>query len=316
MTGLALGRVQFAEGSLVSARDLRDESRQEAALRWLHVRALHAVWGVAVGFDVGIDVRDFVVVGPGVAFDCWGREIVSSRTVFLDPPLPKRHGWRIPGAFDLVVSYKDPLPRGDCTGPDVPGGEERPNWRWARVEEASRYPPLAEDVRLGEEIPLARYLSRPRRAPWIEFSFRRSARTGFRIAGGRQVGAAERGQLVWPNTWSVTVDTSPGRFRTVPFYFATVTSLDAQRPFGVALSALRSTAGPFISVRLPTAESFVMDLRLASPAATAPSDPGPLAVSWTGVEPLANDCPPATDPSRPYSAAGVPLRGVLDGRDV
>lgn len=84
-------RNRFFTGKYMTARDFRAEQAYLVGRHRLHNRLLHG-WGVVCGFGVtrhpapGCD--DWVVVGPGIAMDCCGRELVLADSVPLRVPLP------------------------------------------------------------------------------------------------------------------------------------------------------------------------------------------------------------------------------------
>lgn len=94
----ALTRTRFAERDPLRARDLETALAEESRRRALHVRAVHRAAGVALGFAVGLGrSRHGVVVGPGLAYDRRGRELVSGRTVFVPAPSTD-------GRYDLALA--------------------------------------------------------------------------------------------------------------------------------------------------------------------------------------------------------------------
>jgi hypothetical protein len=77
----------------MTARDFRDEQEYFLARRRLHLRALHG-WGVVCGLEIephpDADCRaaGWVVVRPGIAVDCHGREVIlTERTPVCLPAL-------------------------------------------------------------------------------------------------------------------------------------------------------------------------------------------------------------------------------------
>jgi hypothetical protein len=95
-----LERVRYWQGQLLSAGDLQTQMRAVAELRRLHNRAVHSAYGIAIGLSVD-DIKDGAVpVGCGLAYDCYGRELMVpvDRTV----PLPKPP---ITVPTLLVISY-------------------------------------------------------------------------------------------------------------------------------------------------------------------------------------------------------------------
>src|SRR5688572_33219022 len=67
-------RVHFFDGQLLGRDDFRAEQDYHRRMRYLHNRLLHG-WGVVEGFAVDADDGG-VPVGPGVAIDSLGRELV------------------------------------------------------------------------------------------------------------------------------------------------------------------------------------------------------------------------------------------------
>lgn len=74
-----LGRVRYWEGQMLRSSDFRDMQRIEAQRRWWHNRALHKAYGAYQGMqakEVTESGETFIRVAPGVAYDCFGRELV------------------------------------------------------------------------------------------------------------------------------------------------------------------------------------------------------------------------------------------------
>ncbi len=105
----ALERVRHLPGERLRGRDFRAQAAIDDQLRWWHNRALHQAYGVATGMEV----RDSatmkrpmvgaaaVEISPGVAYDAYGREIIS--------PFPVRRAVPKIGDWTLVVSYRMPV---------------------------------------------------------------------------------------------------------------------------------------------------------------------------------------------------------------
>jgi hypothetical protein len=313
----------------------------------LHVRAMHNTWGVALGYEVGVDDSGTAAtVGPGIAYDCRGREVISARTLALGVPTPPPGDGEGPWIYDLAIHYKsledligqrellmtcltavaDPGQEqvewcggsedddGRETGQDTPSQsfrpkEERPGWLWRLAPNEYE---LSPEVRLGEEIPLARFrvkkmdqtpggyaLSKP------DFSFRRSAQGLVRphIASGRAKATVN------PNEnqlgFTLNVDTSDGGFTQTPFYFASLIE-NPLLTFAKEIleespeRILRLVLGPFINIREAGRTSFKLDIRYAVPSGThSPAgmalldvDAGLLVkANWLGIEPVGG-CPP------------------------
>ena len=317
-------RIGYRHGQVLAARDLQEDAAYEARMRGLHVRTLHNTWGVALGFEVHLsEDRNAVLVGPGIAYDRAGREVISARTLVVETPAvplgSKADAWW----FDLVIRYNDLITliagrerdRG-CWGPGMQPLEERPLWRWSFAGDATNpYAPpltLAADVRVGEEIPLARFRMTAKRAlSDPDFRVRRNTQGLVRphIAADqiRQGSLPIQGS---PWAWSVTVDTSAAGFSRTPFYLASLADhplLNPQSGFAellkkVSRDQLGRVLGPFVSIRSPHSRGFSLQVRQAMPNrrefTSMPLElmrearlTLPVAVSWTGIEPVAG-CPP------------------------
>ena len=100
-------RVRYSDDQLLAARDLNDDEFYEASLRRMHVRGLHDTWGVALGFYLSLsDNKDQVLVGPGLAYDAMGRELLLSETLAMPIPAPPA-GVSVPLTYDLALSQRD-----------------------------------------------------------------------------------------------------------------------------------------------------------------------------------------------------------------
>jgi hypothetical protein len=298
-------RIRFPSGAPLAARDLDAWMAYNARLRRLHLRGLHDTWGVALGYEVWPNTYGTaVLVGPGLAYDCHGRELVSGRTVTLLPPDPPRgsaYDWWV----DLLLAYKAPLGARDDVCPG--GAEERPVFRWsfaAPVRPLAPKPSLAEDVRRGEELPLARFLlAQGRLAGAADLGLRPAVQ---RLANPRLgSGHVERGALPIagpPAAWSVRVDTRAAQFTRTPFYQVTLDrhplAQDSAFAAVVAQAMLASLHGPFLSLEQASTTGFTLRVRIATngalPAALQKrvSATLPVGLDWVGVEPPTR-CPPS-----------------------
>lgn len=320
-------RIRYFDGQLLTARDLQDDVAYEARMRGLHVRALHNTWGVALGFEVTVQNSNVVKVSPGIAYDCRGREIFSARDLLVGPP-PRPPGSQVNAwLFDLVLRYDEGSERGRTDSviclDGVSPGEERPLWRWRFAGDAVGVTPTSttplEPLRLGEEIPLARFViqsDEPRIGP-PDFTERRNAQGLVRphIAGDQ----VQQQLLPHPDgnefSFTLTVNTSAGGFSQKPFYFARITIpflLDLAQQGGQTAELLRHLLGPFVTIRTASRQSFIMDVRFAvsfpregitlsreTPMGSAflsrasrGKDVLSAIVNWVGLEPTGG-CPPS-----------------------
>jgi hypothetical protein len=168
-------RVNFFDGMRLTAADLAVEQQYHREMRYLHNR-LHG-YGTVSGLEVTAS-RATVHVGPGLALDPCGREIVLTEplTLGLEPPLHDRRWLR-----DLVITWhEDPEAQAPASGGVVD------HTRWVERPELSLVP-------AGKGPPdglvLARLLRQPRGPVDVDTSVRRllgPAGTG----GGAGAGAS------------------------------------------------------------------------------------------------------------------------------
>ena len=96
-------RVNFFDGQLLGPDDFRAEQDYHRRMRYLHNRLLHG-WGVVEGFAVDADDGG-VLVGPGVAIDSLGRELVLPAPAHLDlPAAPDRTAWCVVATWEEIPS--------------------------------------------------------------------------------------------------------------------------------------------------------------------------------------------------------------------
>jgi hypothetical protein len=114
--GLPVVRNRYFTGKYMTARDFRDEQEYFLARNRLHLKALHG-WGVVCGLEVeehdaDCRARGWVVVKPGIAVDCHGREIILPHaTPVLLPTLPPDDhpsGYSAGGGFDAETNQWEP----------------------------------------------------------------------------------------------------------------------------------------------------------------------------------------------------------------
>jgi hypothetical protein len=159
-------RLRYWQGQMLRSRDFRDSARMENQMRYWHNRALHNAYGVSFGLEVD-EVRKTtsdpliaVSVSCGVAYDCFGRELILSTTRQVTiPPAPKdKPAPRIPeqkNMLVLVMRYRQTT-AGCCSSTEPAGvcwpAENEPaiesEFVWARVDYS----------RSTEGVPLARVI--------------------------------------------------------------------------------------------------------------------------------------------------------------
>src|ERR1043165_1985360 len=156
-----LERFRYWQGQKLLARDFRDQLARGAQVRWWHNRALHKAFGVSFGFEVSRVVEDgeFVAVRVtcGVAYDCFGRELIlqDTRTVALPADVPDRNP-----KITLVASYKESKRCGNECNPVCACRTDDPQLQWTvtRAWELSDGVPRLE-VSYEPSAPLAEFPS-------------------------------------------------------------------------------------------------------------------------------------------------------------
>ena len=135
-------RPRYINGLMLSARDLEAEQTYHRQMRYLANRLCGV--GVAEGLDVTLVGRG-VVIGPGVAIDPLGRELVLTEPARVSlPPQPRGE----PNQWDVVLVWGE-----DHEGPvPLPGGEAEAAW----VVERPRAHLLRHGQDPGEAVVLAR----------------------------------------------------------------------------------------------------------------------------------------------------------------
>ncbi len=294
-----LARVRFVEPQPLGAQDLTAALASELRHQALHVRGLHDTWGVAFGLKVQETFGD-LFLAPGLAYDAYGRSLVmaSQGGILPLPPTPTQGD--PPWWFDLVLRYHAPAPGLGRTRPGH-AGLDSASWRWcyAGPSLAGAPPPLAAEVRLGLDVPLARVrIEAESRLGGLDFSLRRTAGRQVRphLAGGRvqrQVAVTDEN----PFRTQLTIQTGDGGFSQTPFYLAALAEhpfLAAARQGRLEWRSLAGVAGPFLNIAQATRDRFVLEVRFGvDEGGLAPVMRDvqvlPLTVDWLGVEPM-NGC--------------------------
>ncbi|MCI0337063.1 MAG: hypothetical protein L0226_05775 [Acidobacteria bacterium] len=233
-TNLDFERFIYRQGQLLSSRDFRDQKRMEEARRWMHNSALHNAWGVAIGYEFLLsgnnpaswDAGEVLIVHPGIAYDCYGRELILTRTVeftrdiFQDDRGNLREDLRGQTIF-LVLRYQDAAhTRSDenCLGSPNSTGVPPPLLLWKPKSE----------VCYGLDVPIL-FVSITTSGASIQRYSANRARPQARpkISFGRTVA----GQTAW-QSWmaplsppvglglQVRIDTRDAGFQQTPCYFA------------------------------------------------------------------------------------------------
>jgi len=147
-------RYRYGQGQMLRSRDFRDQFNVEAELRWWHNRALHGAYGVRSGLTVTAikdERRSITAAGVdcGVAYDCYGREILLQCPRELPLPVSSRPIRR----FSLVLRYRNTE--------GFPNGRESQTICAAPIEEPeiAWVPSARIDVRSGVVIAQLSYES-------------------------------------------------------------------------------------------------------------------------------------------------------------
>src|SRR5215467_4191014 len=103
-----LERVTYWEGQMLRAGDFLEIQRVEDQRRWWHNRSIHHAYGVYQGFEAKPIGTSSVEVLPGVAYDCFGRELILECAATIQYALePLTAG----NERTLLVRYKKPESR-------------------------------------------------------------------------------------------------------------------------------------------------------------------------------------------------------------
>ena len=262
-------RVRHHQDERLLAADLNADMAYEAILRRLHLRGLHDTWGVALGLRLarGQDGKS-VLVTPGLAYDCLGRELLLAVGIAMDAPARPAGFAGTPLVYDLTVRYVD-LDTKSSHQASADFCQQSPDrgldFRWALAGPANHPASawLAQNIRLGEEVPLGRFilgandtLNQP------DYRFRRNARPLLRphlavnsVQPVWQVGyeqVDEKTRLLRTATFTASINTPEGGFSQDTHYFVRLLS-------GEGLSSLMAGGkllGPMTSLYNPTFSGF------------------------------------------------------------
>lgn len=221
-----LERVRYWEGQLLSSGDLETQMRMAAELRWLHNRAVHSAYGIAIGLQASDIVNGALPLSCGLAYDCSGRELIVPVSISVALPAGFSTPLLLTIAYDAEsqLSRLSWLPENSLMPPNVVAV--------ARVKPGST-PQLDHDYRPV----VARPLARPR------------------IAAGETLPGDTAWEVWEENGVSVgvqsEVDTSAGGFTTTPNYFAEVEAGNSLAEFVPAW---------FASIADPKPDSFTLRL--------------------------------------------------------
>jgi hypothetical protein len=274
-------RVTWRDGQPLTARDMRDEKHNDDRFRYLHVRYLHATWGILFGYDVTALDRRTVSIAPGVALDGDGRELLLSETIALTLPI-------LPVSFLVLVArfapddaYRQRRELSSlCLNGIIAPAREHPEFLWRTVD----------DVRMGPDVPLAGVWADTGKMQGPLYpDVRRFARS--EAQPRCFTGETQAGQTGWTlktdaNAADVTwlqadVDTSEAGFVYPPYYFARVSSPGSSAfPSGPPALFIQDCAAS----RFSACVFHASELPLATQLNGQQAEDAQWTVSWLAVE--------------------------------
>jgi hypothetical protein len=212
---LELERLRYWQGQTLRSVDFRDQLAIDAQLRWWHNRAVHNTFGVAKGFEVAlINNNQSVKIYRGLAYDCFGRELIHAVDAIL--PLPEGQD------MTLLVRFKKDKYRarregevGSICSSDKTAGADQIEFFWRPTDtvDVQYGVPLAR-LNNGNTLESKRPLSRPLAWPRIASDATIPGNTAWEIweeiLNGNPISVGLQ----------VTIDTSAAGFTEVPCYFA------------------------------------------------------------------------------------------------
>jgi hypothetical protein len=302
-----LQRLRHVHGQEMRSADFRDALANEAQTRWWHNRAKHESYGVARGLEAFLDALPSgdaaIRVAPGVAYDCFGRElfVCTERwvalpeglsegrvvTLMLGPPESGKAARR--GTVLLSAACPDPSPS-RCLGE-----EGTLSWDFGAVPQ------------IREGVPIVR-VRRDDEAGWLldPFSFRSRAAARARFGRGETL----RGATDW-RPWTAgsgtlllgvdtVVSTAAAGFVRTPHYFAHFQGAGIPRELAQALDEGHRVGPliPLLHLDEATPHRFTARVFLAFGRGDTGSPATPLgslvqalyrrdiALCWLGIEPL------------------------------
>jgi hypothetical protein len=265
-----LERVRYWQGQLLRSRDFNDIHAVEEQRRWWHNRALHNAYGIHRDPDVAQSFAatlsndtTFVTVTAGLAYDCYGRELIleTDQKVMLPAGVPDNV------VFVLLARYRREAPQKPaehfaavlCSNQ----GPVRPEFvelTWERLDSfgfTDGVPLIAVKIASGKgtavDLPFPLPVSDPLARP--------------QLASGSTVPGNTAWDL-WTYTFAgdetvlgvqTTIDTSASGFTDAPCYFAWLQ--------GSVFNPQTRQLAPvlFPSIAEETVDSFVFRIALPSP---------------------------------------------------
>lgn len=232
----SIERLLYWQGQKLLSGDFNDQLATNAQMRWWHNRALHSPYGVRIGLKVTYQVgNNFVTVPSGLAYDCFGRELILQVERNVDfPPLQidneganqeKSVIWLLVIRYKETSEYVSVRGLSDvCVACDNLATREDVVLEWLPEEKFSLTDgvPIAR-VKFGvkrdgyydvPEVNSSPILARPLARPRIG--------SGITVPGDTawMLWAPSSGKSQKPVGVQVVIDTSASGFTTPPCYFA------------------------------------------------------------------------------------------------
>jgi hypothetical protein len=226
-----LERLRYWQGQRLRSRDFRDQLAIEAQLRWWHNRAVHHAYGVSTGLSVSAVPTSGTLralqVSCGLAYDCFGRELMLQGTREIPVPPPPAGGNRPFTQMTLLLGYKEAaqfVRREDLAAVCWPCSSvsfhEEPDFVWQPTDgvQVTDGVPIAR-VNFADQqavldrqftVPISRPLARPHLASGATLP-EHTVWELWQVEGGERpipIGAQTR------------IDTSASGFTRIPCYFA------------------------------------------------------------------------------------------------
>jgi hypothetical protein len=298
-----LERLQYRQGQTLLSRDGRDQAAIDSQLRWWHNRALHRAYGVAPAVAEALAVvhdtaAHAVTVGPGLAYDVFGRDLILARPRSVpDPVLTTIKDWTLVASWRACTSTTR---ISDLAGPCAPGGAPA-----ELAEMAIAWQPSAQ-VTPRDGVFLAF---------WKAGQFTTEGRSGWarplalpHMVSGSTISGATTWQS-WPAESSedyplalgaqVDIDTSSAGFTTTPCYFAWLNGPEAWGPavgnkMVLFFSHIEAETAVGFRFRLLMVGAQILNIPSGSSPTATSSDFGALlrlalrlqlSVYWLGIEP-------------------------------
>jgi hypothetical protein len=164
MSDDTIARVHYFERQFLRTQDFTAEQQYHMAMRRRHYIA-HHIWGIVAGLRIEVDKDNKLWIGPGMAIDGYGRELIlptqqSLRSETFDEKNSDTLGvWLI---YDRVGSDQAPQGYGGCE-PNGAGGLYR--WQELARPRMDKIDPNYPDMRKPKGVPEGDWVFDPSRTP-------------------------------------------------------------------------------------------------------------------------------------------------------